>query len=271
MKIGNREFDLVTGGYIMGILNVTPDSFSDGGQYVAIEAARNQVKKMIEDGADIIDVGGESTRPGHEPVSEAEEISRVVPVIKMIKEAFDIVISVDTSKAAVAQAAIDAGADMVNDVWGLKADDQMAQVIARMNVPCCLMHNRAEANYKDLVMDIITDLGQSLKIAMDAGISRDKIILDPGVGFGKTVQHNLIVLRDLKVFGHLGYPLLLGTSRKSVIGAALNLPVDQRVEGTLATTVMGAMSGFCIFRVHDVLANKRALDMVLASTHVGQA
>lgn len=264
MKIGHKEFDFYNKSYIMGILNVTPDSFSDGGRFVAIDEARRQVRKMIEEGADIIDVGGESTRPGHDTVGVEEELVRVLPVIKMIAEEFEVVISIDTWKAEVAEACIKAGAHMVNDVWGLKKDTQMAHVIAKHHVPVCIMHNRENDVYKDLVMDMVIDLGVSIKIAMDNGIARDKMIIDPGIGFAKSVDENLIIMRDLKVFNQLGYPLLLGTSRKSMIGKTLDLPVGERLEGTLATTVLGVQAGVAIFRVHDVKANKRTMDMTKA-------
>lgn len=269
MKIGHKEFSFYNQNYIMGILNVTPDSFSDGGKFVVIDEARRQVKKMIDEGADIIDIGGESTRPGHEEVSAEEEINRVVPVIKMLVEAYDVVISVDTSKAVVAEAAIKAGAHMVNDVWGLKKDPLMAHVVAKYHVPVCIMHNRENDVYKDLVMDMVMDLGESIKIAMDNGVARDKIIIDPGIGFAKSVKENLMIMRDLKVFNQLGYPLLLGTSRKSMIGKTLDLPVGERLEGTLATTVLGVQAGAAIFRVHDVEANKRAIAMTRAILNLG--
>lgn len=253
----------------MGILNITPDSFSDGGKFVVIDEARRQVKKMIHEGADIIDVGGESTRPGHEEVSAEEEVNRVVPVIRMLAKEFDVVISVDTSKALVAEAAIKAGAHMVNDVWGLKKDPQMAHIVAKHHVPVCIMHNRDNDVYEDLIMDIVMDLGESIKIAMHNGVARDKIIIDPGIGFAKSVEENLLIMRDLKVFNQLGYPLLLGTSRKSMIGRTLDLPVGERLEGTIATTVLGVQAGAAIFRVHDVQANKRAITMTRAIITIG--
>jgi len=268
MKIGHKEFSFYNKSYMMGILNVTPDSFSDGGRFVAIDEARRQVRKMIEEGADIIDVGGESTRPGHEEVSAKEEAARVLPVIKMIAEEFDTVISIDTWKADVAEAAIKAGAHMVNDVWGLKKDPKMAHVVAKHHIPVCIMHNRENDVYKDLVMDMVMDLGESIKIAMDSGIARDKIMIDPGIGFAKSVEENLVIMRDLKVFNQLGYPLLLGTSRKSMIGKTLDLPVGERLEGTLATTVLGVQAGVGIFRVHDVKANKRVMAMTKAIMEV---
>lgn len=264
MKIGHKEFSFYNNSYIMGILNVTPDSFSDGGRFVMIDEARRQVRKMLEEGADLIDVGGESTRPGHQEVTVEEEISRVAPVIRMIAEEFDTVISIDTSKSQVAEVAIKAGAHMVNDVWGLKRDPNMAHVIAKHHVPVCIMHNRENEVYEDLIMDMVKDLAESVKIALDHHIPKDRIIIDPGIGFAKTVEENLTIMRDLKVFNQLGYPLLLGTSRKSMIGKTLDLPVSERLEGTLATTVMGVQAGVAIFRVHDVKANKRAMDMTRA-------
>ncbi len=260
MKIGNKSFDFENEYYIMGILNVTPDSFSDGGNYVDLHSAKRQVAKMIDEGADIIDVGGESTRPNHKQVSVSEEISRVVPAIKMIKHSFDIPVSIDTSKSEVAIAAIEAGADMVNDVWGLKRDDNMALVVKRYDVPICIMHNQKGTKYDDLIADIKKSLYESVKIATKAGISKDKIILDVGIGFGKTTEQNLEVLNKLEKF-NCDYPILLGTSRKSVIGNTLGLPVEKRVEGTIATTVIGMMKGARIFRVHDVIENVRVINM----------
>lgn len=214
-------------------------------------------------------MGGESTRPGHEEVAAEEELARVLPVIKMIAEEFDLIISIDTWKSEVAEAAIRAGAHMVNDVWGLKKDPRMAHVVAKHHVPVCIMHNRENDLYKDLIMDMVMDLGSSIKVAMEAGIARDKIIIDPGIGFAKTVEENLIIMRDLKVFNQLGYPLLLGTSRKSMIGKTLDLPVGERLEGTLATTVLGVQAGVAIFRVHDVAANKRTMLMTQAIIGAG--
>lgn len=264
MLIGNRTFDLEQNTYLMGILNVTPDSFSDGGKWNDLEAARKHTEEMICEGADIIDIGGESTRPGYTMLSDEEEIRRVVPAIRMVKEHFDIPVSVDTYKSAVAQAAIEAGADMVNDIWGLKYDRKIAEVIARAKVPCCLMHNRNEANYGNFMEEFLEDLKETLKIAENAGIEREQIILDPGVGFGKTYEQNLEVIRRLEEMQALGYPVLLGTSRKSVIGLTLNLPADQRLEGTLATTVMGVERGAAIVRVHDIRENARIIQMIQA-------
>jgi dihydropteroate synthase len=261
MKIGKLDFDLDKKGYIMGILNVTPDSFSDGGRYTHIEEAVARALKMVEEGATIIDIGGESTRPGHAPVSVEEEISRVVPVIEALVRLIEVPISIDTTKAEVAKAALDAGASMINDVWGFKYDPNMASVAAVYDVPVCMMHNRKEAKYNALITDMVSDLEESLQIALNAGVKKDKIILDPGIGFAKTLTDNLEVMKALSVFKAMGYPILLGTSRKSMIGQALNLPVTERLEGTIATTVLGYMEGCSIFRVHDVQENLRALKM----------
>jgi len=264
MKIGRRRINFEETVAIMGILNVTPDSFSDGGQFVENQTAIKQVQRMIEAGVDIIDIGGESTRPGHVPVTVEEELNRVLPIIRAIKEKFEIAISIDTSKAEVARQAIEAGADMVNDVWGLRKDPAMASVIAKAEVPCCLMHNKEVPVYKDLIDEIKRDLQKSVTIALEAGIKQERIMLDPGIGFGKTVEDNLKVMANLEELTQLGYPLLLGTSRKSLIGKVLDLPIEERLEGTLATTVIGVLGGVKIFRVHDVKENKRVLDMTRA-------
>lgn len=261
MKIGNKEFKLGERTYVMGILNATPDSFSDGGKFNEVEIALKRVEEMISQGADIIDVGGESTRPNFTVVEVDDEINRVVPVIKAIKEKFDITVSIDTYKAKTAEAAIKAGADIINDVWGFKKDKNMASVAAKYDVPCILMHNREDKPYENLMEDVKNDLMESIKIAMDAGVKKENIILDPGIGFAKTYEENLIVMKNVKEIRDMGYPVLLGTSRKSMIGNTLNLPVDKRVEGTLVTTVMGIMSGCEFIRVHDVLENKRACIM----------
>lgn len=261
MKIGNKEFKLGERTYVMGILNATPDSFSDGGKFNEVEIALKRVEEMISQGADIIDVGGESTRPNFTVVEVDDEINRVVPVIKAIKEKFDITVSIDTYKAKTAEAAIKVGADIINDVWGFKKDKNMASVAAKYDVPCILMHNREDKPYENLMEDVKNDLMESIKIAMDAGVKKENIILDPGIGFAKTYEENLIVMKNVKEIRDMGYPVLLGTSRKSMIGNTLNLPVDKRVEGTLVTTVMGIMSGCEFIRVHDVLENKRACIM----------
>lgn len=263
MKIGNREFDLMNNCYIMGILNVTPDSFSDGGKYNDMDRALRHVEEMMEEGMDILDIGGESTRPGYTLLSDEEEIHRVVPVIEKVKTEFNIPISLDTYKSAVAKAGLQAGADLINDIWGLKYDENMAGVIADFQVPCCLMHNRNEAVYADYMEDVLKDLKETLYIAEKAGISKEKIILDPGVGFGKTYEQNVEIIAKLDRLQELGYPVLLGTSRKSVIGLTLNLPTDQRVEGTLATSVVGVLKGCSIIRVHDIKENFRAVKMAM--------
>lgn len=261
MRIGNKEFNIGERTYIMGILNVTPDSFSDGGKFNEIEAAVAQAKKLIKDGADIIDIGGESTRPGAEYVTEEEEIKRVVPIIKAIKEQLDVIISIDTYKSKTAEEAVKAGADIINDIWGAKYDKNIAKVAAKYNVPIILMHNRQPKPYENLMKDVVADLQESIDIAIEAGVKKENIILDPGIGFAKTYEENLIVMNNCEIIKEMGYPVLLGTSRKSMIGLTLNLPVNERVEGTLATTVIGIMKGLEFVRVHDVLENKRVAVM----------
>lgn len=261
MKIGNKEFKIGDRTYVMGILNITPDSFSDGGKFNNIEEALKQAKKMISEGADIIDIGGESTRPGHKVVPEEEEIRRVVPVIQALAKEIDVPISIDTYKARVAEEAVKAGASLINDVWGFKKEKDIAKVAAKYNVACCLMHNRENTNYDNIIEDMIKDLEESIEIALNAGVEKDKIMIDPGIGFVKTYEENLKVMNNLERFKKLGYPVLLGTSRKSMIGFALDLPVEERVEGTLATTVIGINKGCDFIRVHDVKENKRACVM----------
>lgn len=264
MQIGNRQFDIKNHTYVMGILNVTPDSFSDGNQWNVPDKALNRVEEMLAEGMDILDIGGESTRPGYTQISVQEEIERVVPVIEAVKSRFDVPVSLDTYKADVAKAGIQAGADLINDIWGLKYDAEMAKVIAEGNVACCLMHNRKDAEYKNLLKDMQKDLRESLKRAEAAGIAKDKIILDPGIGFAKSYADNLEVLKACGEFRILEYPLLLGCSRKSVIGYALDLPVEERLEGTLATTVMAVLQGYSFVRVHDIKENVRAIRMTEA-------
>lgn len=270
MKIGNRLFDVENDCYVMGILNVTPDSFSDGGKWNNLEAARQHTAQMIQEGASIIDVGGESTRPGHVQISVQEEIDRVLPVIELIKQNFDIPVSIDSYKSEVVEAALKADADLVNDIWGLKYDGKVAELIARYQVPCCLMHNREKAEYHNFLDDMCQDMRDSLAIAKGAGIRDDQIILDPGVGFGKTDEHNLAAIRHLDRLVELGYPVLLATSRKGVIGRALDLPTDQRVEGTVVTTVFGVEQGASFVRVHDVKENLRAIRMTQAILRGGR-
>lgn len=261
IKIGNTEFNLGERTYIMGILNVTPDSFSDGGRFNNIEIAIKHAKEMIEEGADIIDIGGESTRPNHTPVSEEEELRRVVPVIEALRQEIKVPISIDTYKSRVAEEALKAGASLINDVWGFKKDIKISSIAAKYNAACCLMHNREDKNYTNLIEDMINDLKESINIAVSSGVSKDKIILDPGIGFAKTLEDNLLAMNNLEKFNTLGYPVLLGTSRKSMIGLTLNLPVEERLEGTIATTVIGIMKGCSFIRVHDIKENKRAAVM----------
>lgn len=264
MIIGGKEFDTENNTYIMGILNVTPDSFSDGGKYNTMDAALRRGEQMVEEGADILDVGGESTRPGYVRIPDEEEVQRVVPVIRALKKEFDLPVSIDTYKSSVAQAALDAGADLVNDIWGLKYDDRMASVIAGYGAACCLMHNREKPEYRSFLPDFMADMRECVRLAENAGIQRDRILLDPGVGFGKTYEMNLEIISRLEILHEFGCPILLGTSRKSVIGLTLDLPADQREEGTLVTTVYGVQKGCAFVRVHDVEKNKRAIRMTRA-------
>ena len=262
IRIGNKEFNIENHAYIIGILNVTPDSFSDGGNYNCIDQALFRVETMIEEGVDILDIGGESTRPGYKMITEEEEIERVTPVIEAMKSRFDIPISLDTYKGGVAKAGIKAGADMINDIRGLLYDSEMAKVIAESEVACCLMHNRNEAIYMDFMEDVKSDLSKSLEIAKRAGIKDNRIILDPGVGFGKTYEQNLEIIRRVGELKTLGFPILLGTSRKSVIGLTLDLPVAERLNGTLATAAYGLMQGCAFFRVHDIKEHRELLKML---------
>lgn len=275
MRIGSREFDVANGTYVMGILNVTPDSFSDGGKWNRMDRALKHVEEMLAEGMDILDIGGESTRPGSDyGMSAEEELERVMPYIEAVKARFDVPISLDTYKSQVAEAGISAGVDLINDIWGLKWDARMAQVIADHGVACCLMHNRRAVEqdssadntygYENFLKDVAADLAESVELARRAGIGEDRIILDPGVGFAKSYEQNLIIINHLESLQTLGYPVLLGTSRKSVVGLTLDLPVEERLEGTLATTVIGVLKGCSFVRVHDVKENVRAIRMVRA-------
>lgn len=264
MIIGKKEFDTAHKCYIMGILNVTPDSFSDGGKFNHLDAALRHTEEMIREGAAIVDIGGESTRPGHQVITDEEEISRVVPVIEAVKKNFDVPVSIDTYKGAVAEAALQAGADLVNDIWGFKHDKRVAELTAKYGAACCLMHNRQEAVYDDFQKDVVSDLEECVRIAREAGVADDKIILDPGVGFGKTYEMNLEITNHVDILHQLGFPVLLGTSRKSMIGLTLDLPATDRVEGTLATTVIGVMKGCSFVRVHDIKENYRIIQMTEA-------
>ncbi len=265
MRIGNREFDTENGVYVMGILNVTPDSFSDGGRWLERDAALRQAAKMAAEGAAIIDIGGESTRPGHRPVGAEEEAARVLPVIAAVKRETGLPVSVDTYRHETARLALEAGADMVNDIWGLRYDGgEMARLIAQSGAACCLMHNRKSAEYRDFMPELLEDLRGTLDLAAAAGIARERIILDPGIGFAKSCEQNLTAMHRLDELAALGCPVLLAASRKSVIGLSLGLPVEERLEGTLATTAIGVLQGAAFVRVHDVKENLRAARMALA-------
>jgi dihydropteroate synthase len=262
-RIGPATFRWGERTYVMGILNVTPDSFSGDGLLGAdpdpLERALTAGRRMVDEGADILDVGGESTRPGHQPVSVDEERRRVVPVIAALRAALpEIPLSVDTTKPGVAEAALAAGADLINDVWGVGEDETLARLAADHGVPLVVMHNRAEPRYTRLLPEVIADLQRALERALRIGVRWDDLIVDPGFGFGKTAEHNLELLRELAALGMLGRPILLGTSRKSTLGRVLDLPADQRLEATIATTALGIAAGADLIRVHDVLANVRA-------------
>lgn len=289
--IGSQEFVWGQRTFIMGIINVTPDSFSGDGlmsphfERIPLGLVAEHAWRLANEGADILDIGGESTRPGATPVSEKEELSRVVPAIRAVRQGTDLPISIDTSKAAVARAAIDAGADMVNDVWGLRLDPEMRRVVAETGVPVILMHNRSRARdaerrerlggryvgvqYKDLMRDIIAELNELVHLALEAGISRHQIIVDPGIGFGKTVEQNLELVRRLSELRELAFPIMIGPSRKSFVGYTLDLPPDDRVEGTLAVIGAAMMQrAVDLVRVHDVRQTvrfARMLDTILAT------
>ncbi len=283
LNVGNRTFVWGSRTYIMGVLNLTPDSFSGDGLLkhadlsASVEAALEQARRFVQEGADILDVGGEATRPGSQPESVEEEMKRVLPVIRRLAAELDALISVDTYKADVAEAALEAGAHMVNDVWGLRADPRLAEVAVRFNAPVILMHNRSSwahaeikerlggryvgMEYQDLLADVCRELLESVDLARRAGITDAQIILDPGIGFGKTVEQNLELIDRLAEIRSLGYPLLLGPSRKSFIGYTLDLPPDQRLEGTAAAAAVGIVRGADILRVHDVQAMARLARM----------
>lgn len=273
-RIGGRDFAWGSQTFVMGIINATPDSFSGDGLLgrsgsregrpvpTAIAAGVALAIAMVEAGADIVDIGGESTRPGHAEIDLPDEAIRVVPLIRAVRSALpNIPISIDTTKPGVAAAALEAGAGLINDIWGVADDDSMARLAARHRVPIVLMHNRAEARYTDLVAEVTADLAGAIERALSAGIARDDILIDPGFGFGKTPEQNLAILRELHQLAVLGRPIVLGTSRKSTLGKVLDLPVDQRIEATLATTALGIAAGADIVRVHDVRENVRAARM----------
>ena len=255
---------------IMGVINVTPDSFSDGGRFDSTEKALAEAQRMIEAGVDILDIGGESTRPDSQPMGEDEELQRTIPLIRAVRENSSIPISIDTNKSAVMQAAVEAGANIINSVWALRLEDSL-QVAAQLGVPVCLMHMQGtpetmqrNPSYGDVVAEVMAFLRQRIDAALAAGIARDNIIVDPGFGFGKTLEHNLLLLQALPKFRELGVPLLVGMSRKGMIGAILNKPADQRLHGSVAAAVMAAMLGADIVRVHDVAETADALAMVRA-------
>lgn len=262
MIIGNQEFLEEGHTYVMGILNVTPDSFSDGGRYNHLDAALKHTEQMIKDGAAIIDVGGESARPGHEKITDQEEIDRILPVIEKIKQEFSVPVSLDTYKAAVAKEGIQAGADLLNDIWGLQYDTAMGKIVADSGVAYCLMHNRDKIT-EEMDADLfIGQMKEDAKRALDAGIKKERIILDPGVGFAKTQEQNLMTIANLDRLKALGYPVLLGTSRKSVIGYVLDVPTDKRLVGTLATSAVAVQTGCMFVRVHDVKENVELIQML---------
>jgi dihydropteroate synthase len=260
-RIGPLTFSWGERTFVMGILNVTPDSFSGDGLLRGrdpIRAAVDQARRMVEEGADLLDIGGESTRPGHAPIDAAEEIGRVVPVIAAVADALPgVPLSIDTTKVVVAEAALAAGAHLLNDVWGTGPDADMVRLAAHAGVPLLVMHNRAEARYDDVVSEVIDDLTSALERAERAGVPASNLLIDPGIGFGKTADHNVTLLRNLGLLRSLGRPILLGTSRKSTIGRILDLPPEERLEGTLATTALGIAAGVDLVRVHDVRPNVR--------------
>jgi dihydropteroate synthase len=270
IKCGPYTLDTSKKTIVMGILNATPDSFSDGGKFNQVEMAVEHAKEMVANGADIIDIGGESTRPGFAAASLEEELERVIPVIKAISAQVRVPISIDTYKAEVAKQAIEAGAHIINDVWGAKADENMGRVAADYGVPIVLMHNRHDRNYKVFMRDVINDLYDSIAIVKAAGVKDENIILDPGIGFARDYQENMLTMQNLDTFVRLGYPVLLGTSRKSMIGQALDLPVHERMEGTGATICYGIQKGCHMIRVHDVKEMSRMAKMMDALIGKGE-
>ena len=271
MIIGNKEFDTNNNVYVMGILNVTPDSFSDGSRYNSMDKALKHAEDKINEGADIIDIGGESTRPGHIQISEQEEIERVAPIIEAIKKEYDVPVSIDTYKASVALESFKAGADLLNDIWGLLYENNyvdgvnlIAKYAKEYDVAVCLMHNDVTQMSENNMDIVINRLNKSVEEALKYGINKDKIITDPGIGFAKSYENNLYVMKHLDSLNKMGYPVLLGTSRKSMIGLATGEEVNNRVEGTIATIVYGVEKGVSFVRVHDVKENLRAIKMTQA-------
>ncbi|MBU0580833.1 MAG: dihydropteroate synthase [Candidatus Margulisbacteria bacterium] len=271
ITIGSKTFNLAKKVLLMGILNITPDSFSDGGKYLTPASAVQRAHKLLKDGADIIDLGAESSRPGAKEISAQEELKRLVPVLQTLLKKTKAIISIDTTKALVAKKCLELGVHMINDISGLKSDPQMAKVVAKFNVPIILMHRSGKSKvmqkktkYQDFISDLIASLNQSIEIAQKAGIKKDKIIIDPGIGFGKSTAQNLEIFKRLSEFKSLGFPILIGASRKSMIGNVLNLPIDQRLEGSLALSALAISNGANILRVHDVKENARVIKMCQA-------
>jgi dihydropteroate synthase len=273
LRFKHQSFDLSSRTHVMGILNVTPDSFSDGGRFHRFEDAVAQGMRMVQEGADIIDVGGESTRPGSDPVTLEEELFRVIPVITALAQKTEVPVSIDTYKSEVARRALDAGAQMINDISALRFDPEMKKIAGQYQVPVALMHIKGtpkdmqkDPHYDDVIAEVGDYLQESMRIAEQAGIDRERIIIDPGIGFGKRLQDNLNILKNLSEFSILGCPILIGCSRKSFIGKILNLPVGERLEGSLAALAVAVMNGANIVRVHDVKESKRVAALVDAIT-----
>jgi len=257
---GNKEFKWGERTYVMGVLNMSPDSFSGDG-LSAVDVAVSQAERFVAEGADIIDIGGESTRPGSKPITAAEEIRRVIPIIKRLSQNISVPLSVDTYKGEVAQEAIAAGAQMLNDIWGLKYDPRLADISAREGIPIVLMSNQRNTECHDVVSDISLDLKRAMDAALERGVAWENILLDPGIGFGKTLEQNLEIICRLDEFSTLGRPLLVGTSRKSLIGSVLDVPPDERIEGTAATVAISIAKGADMVRVHDIREMKRVCQM----------
>ena len=262
INCGSYTLDYGKKTLIMGILNVTPDSFSDGGKYNQLDQAVRRVEELVKSGADIIDIGGESTRPGYTPISVKEELERVIPFIEAITREVPVVLSIDTFKAETAKHAIKAGAHIINDIWGAKADPDMAKVAADLSVPIILQHNRDNENYQSFFRDCLNDMYESIAVAKKAGVKDEQIIIDPGIGFAKDAARDIEMMRNLDTFTSLGYPVLLGPSRKRMIGAVLDLPVNERMEGTGAAVCFGIQKGCQIVRVHDVKEISRMAKMM---------
>lgn len=274
-KCGQWEFDLAKKTHIMGVLNLTPDSFYDGGKYPDVDSALRQTEKMVNEGADIIDIGGESTRPGSSPVSEQEELRRVIPALREISKRFDIPLSIDTTKSGVARRALQEGAAIVNDISGLKFDPEIADAVRDYGAGIVLTHTssrpldmQSKTEYGSLLDDILESLGRSVNTAEQKGISSDSIMIDPGFGFGKTVEQNLTLLKYLSKFLELGKPIMIGTSNKSFIGTVLNTPMEGRVQGTAATIAVGILNGASVIRVHETAYMKSVSTMIDAILNI---